>query len=811
MALEPQRDDELFASPHASCKDGIVPESTLTPESTATIEPALPAATDVPQLPSVRLRQRVRAGYWVTVFLSAFLLFQVQLIVGKYILPLFGGTPAVWNTCMLCFQFLLLLGYAYAHLLGRTSNARRPGKIHGTLLIFSAMIVAILWVKWGSPLTPGTAWRPAPEDNPVLKILQLLFATVALPFFVLSTTGPLLQSWYSRDKTSASPYKLYALSNAGSLLGLLSYPFLIEWMFTIKHQAWVWASGYLIFAAICATIGWRFSPNAADKSPSPSSVENIAAEKTPGLSRHLLWIGLSACSTTMLLATTNLICQDLAVIPLLWVVPLCIYLLSFIFSFNSHRWYKRGIFWPLYFVALGVEMKTNLFGFHLQTPSQIVMLCAALFVVCMVCHGELASSKPAIRHLTSFYLMVAGGGVLGGIFVVMMAPRLFLGFWELQVGLVGCGLLLFAAFVLGDPGGQANAQLWVAVLLIETTFLITNLPNFVPKLEKFPLLARPEFVGLFAGAAFVIYWLLRKKAGSVAVIPATAKFPWPPVAGVLLTAVFGILVYGYVQVRATQILYRERNFYGIKSVINEPETVALLSGSTLHGRQFKNPAVRNTPLSYYRTESGIGLLLNNYPRENPGNLRVGVIGMGAGTLAAYGRRGDYYRFYEIDPATVELSAGPSPYFYFAHDAVAKIDAVLGDARLSLEKEAGNGERQQFDVLAVDAFSSDAIPVHLLTNEAIDLYLTHMRSRQGVLAFHVTNWHLDLAPVLAALADSHHLAACQVRNLGSTWILLSADPEMLRLPGLAEKSTALVLTRKPVLWTDGYSNLFQVLR
>lgn len=788
-----------------------MPESTLTPESTATIEPALPAATDVPQLPSVRLRQRVRAGYWVTVFLSAFLLFQVQLIVGKYILPLFGGTPAVWNTCMLCFQFLLLLGYAYAHLLGRTSNARRPGKIHGTLLIFSAMIVAILWVKWGSPLTPGTAWRPAPEDNPVLKILQLLFATVALPFFVLSTTGPLLQSWYSRDKTSASPYKLYALSNAGSLLGLLSYPFLIEWMFTIKHQAWVWASGYLIFAAICATIGWRFSPNAADKSPSPSSVENIAAEKTPGLSRHLLWIGLSACSTTMLLATTNLICQDLAVIPLLWVVPLCIYLLSFIFSFNSHRWYKRGIFWPLYFVALGVEMKTNLFGFHLQTPSQIVMLCAALFVVCMVCHGELASSKPAIRHLTSFYLMVAGGGVLGGIFVVMMAPRLFLGFWELQVGLVGCGLLLFAAFVLGDPGGQANAQLWVAVLLIETTFLITNLPNFVPKLEKFPLLARPEFVGLFAGAAFVIYWLLRKKAGSVAVIPATAKFPWPPVAGVLLTAVFGILVYGYVQVRATQILYRERNFYGIKSVINEPETVALLSGSTLHGRQFKNPAVRNTPLSYYRTESGIGLLLNNYPRENPGNLRVGVIGMGAGTLAAYGRRGDYYRFYEIDPATVELSAGPSPYFYFAHDAVAKIDAVLGDARLSLEKEAGNGERQQFDVLAVDAFSSDAIPVHLLTNEAIDLYLTHMRSRQGVLAFHVTNWHLDLAPVLAALADSHHLAACQVRNLGSTWILLSADPEMLRLPGLAEKSTALVLTRKPVLWTDGYSNLFQVLR
>jgi len=781
------------------------------PESILTAEPPLPAATDFQNPPSIRPRQQILAGYWVTVFLSAFLLFQVQLIVGKYILPLFGGTPAVWNTCMLCFQFLLLLGYGYAHLLGRTSNVRMQGKIHGTLLIFSVAIVAILWVKWGSPLTPGTSWRPAPEDNPVWKILELLFATVALPFFLLSTTGPLLQSWYSRSETSTSPYRLYALSNAGSLLGLLSYPFLIEWAFTIKHQAWVWASGYMIFVAICAAIGWRFSNKALEKSSFPASLENIAVQKAPGLGRCLLWIGLSACSTTMLLATTNLICQDLAVIPLLWVLPLCIYLLSFILSFNSHRWYRRNVFWPLYFVALGVEMKTNLFGFHLQTPSQIVMLCAALFVVCMVCHGELSSSRPVTRHLTSFYLMVAGGGVLGGIFVVMMAPQLFLGFWELQVGLVGCGLLLFAAFVLGDPSGKANAQLWFAVLLIETTFLIANLPNFVPKLERFPLLARPEFVGLFAAAAFAIYWLLRKRKVSPGDAPISSKFPWQPVAGVLLTAVFGILVYGYVQVRATQILFRERNFYGIKSVINEPETVALLSGSTLHGRQFKNPAMRNVPLSYYRTESGIGLLLRNYPRGSSGSLRVGVVGMGAGTLAAYGQRGDYYRFYEIDPAIVDLSSGASPYFFFARDSAAKIDAVLGDARLSLDREASLGDRQQFDVLAVDAFSSDSIPVHLLTDEAIGLYLTHMRNREGVLAFHITNWRLDLAPVLAALAEAHHLAARQVRNLGSTWILLSADPEMLRLPGLADKSTDLVLTRKPVLWTDGYSNLFQVLR
>ncbi len=781
-------------------------------ESTLTAEPLPTAVAHLETPPPVPAPRNVLTRYRLTVFLSAFLLFQVQLIVGKYILPLFGGTPAVWNTCMLCFQFLLLLGYGYAHLLGRALNPRSQGKIHGALLLFSAAMVAILWFKWGSPLTPGVAWRPAPEDSPVWKILELLCATVALPFFVLSATGPLLQRWYSHAVIDNSPYKLYAVSNAGSLLGLLSYPFLFEWAFTIRHQAWVWASGYMIFAAGCTAIGWQVSRKTTLELSSPgASAETVAVGEKPGVNRYVLWAALSACSTTMLLAATNLICQDLAVIPLLWVLPLCIYLVSFILSFDSHRWYRRSVFWPLYFVALGVEMKTNLFGFHLQTLSQIVLLCVALFAVCMVCHGELSSCKPPAQYLTSFYSMVAAGGVVGGIFVVLLAPRWFLGFWEFQVGLVGCGLLLFAAFVLNDPTGKANAKVWVAVLLIETTFLITNLPNLIPKFEKLTLLGRPEFVGLLIGGAFGLYWLLRRNKTTAADGPENASFPWQPVAGVLMTAVFGILVYGYVQVRASQILFRERNFYGIKSVINEPEHIALLSGSTLHGRQFKNPAARNIPLSYYRTESGIGLLLNNYPRGNFGNLRVGVIGMGAGTLVAYGHRGDYYRFYEIDPAIVALSAGRSPYFYFAHDSAAKVEAVVGDARLSLEKEAGLGERQRFDVLAVDAFSSDAIPVHLLTDEAIGIYLTHMRSTEGVLAFHVTNWHLDLAPVLAALAESHHLAACQVRNLGSTWIFLSADPEMLRLPNFAENSTALVLSRKPVLWTDGYSNLFQVLR
>jgi len=266
-----------------------------------------------------------------------------------------------------------------------------------------------------------------------------------------------------------------------------------------------------------------------------------------------------------------------------------------------------------------------------------------------------------------------------------------------------------------------------------------------------------------------------------------------------------------VRVRASQILFQERNFYGIKSVINEEEHIGLLSGSTLHGRQFKNPAARDIPLTYFRTESGIGLLLRNYPRTGSGNLRVGVIGMGAGTLAIYGRRGDYYRFYEIDPAMIDLSAGTPPYFTFVHDSQAKVDAVLGDARISLERELRLGQKEQFDVLVVDAFSSDSIPVHLVTDEALGVYLEHLRSGGSVIAFHITNHFLDLAPVLAALAESHGLTARQVRNEGSTWVLLAADPQILQLPGLIDKSTPLILARKPVLWTDGYSNLFQVVR
>jgi hypothetical protein len=777
-----------------------MPESMLVSVPLAPVEAAAESKDSLPG------GGRNAISYALAAFLSAFLLFQVQLIVGKYILPLFGGAPAVWNTCMLCFQFLLLAGYGYAHVLGLKFSPREQGKIHRGLLLLAVAVVAIQWAVWGSPFTPGVSWRPSPEDNPVTKILELLLATVALPFFVLSTTGPLLQNWYRYGRDRRSPYHLYAVSNAGSLLGLLSYPFLIEWAFTIRHQAWVWAAGFAGFAILCGLMGSKLTGQ-RDTFETLSD-DGTKAEAKPLRSRYALWIGLSACSTTMLLATTNLICLDLAVIPLLWVVPLCIYLGSFILAFGRRRWYRRSIFWPLYFLLLGMELKTNLFGYHVQAPLQIGLLVVALFVVCMVCHGELALSKPAPRYLTSFYLMVAGGGVAGGIFVVLIAPQIFVGFWEFQAGLVACGLLLFAAYRCSDPGGRSEVRLWTVALLIELTFLTTNFPSLFPALEKFSFLSRPEIVGAAVAVVVGVPLLLivRRNVRS----PQT-RFAWQPLAAFLLTTVFGVLVCVYARVQASEVLYQERNFYGLKSVVNEKEHIALLSGSTLHGRQFKLASVRDVPLTYYRTESGIGLLLTNYPREKSKNLRVGVVGMGAGTLAAYGRHGDYYRFYEIDPAMVNLSAGNPFYFSFVRDSSAKIDAVLGDARISLEKELEQGQKQNFDVLVLDAFSSDSIPVHLLTNEAIDVYLAHLRDSRSVLAVHVTNRFIDLTSVLRADADSHHLALCQVRNLGSTWILLSADPQMLQLPGLSEKSTPVPLTHSPVLWTDDFSNLFQVIR
>jgi hypothetical protein len=686
-------------------------------------------------------------------------------------------------------------------------------------------MLIFLWAMWGSPLTPGTNWRPEPRDNPIWKILELLGVTVALPFFVLSTTGPLLQRWFSRSYTS--PYRLYALSNAGSLLGLLSYPFLVEWAFNLKHQTWLWSIGYVVFALLCALIAWRSSGELNNGVIVQSeSVPDGVKTSAPPRAHYLLWLGLSACSTTVLLATTNLLCQELAVIPLLWVVPLSVYLVSFILTFDGSRWYRRSVFWPLYFLALGLGARPDFLGYQPVSLLYAIAVCAlSLFAVCMVCHGELARSKPAPQHLTSFYVMVASGGTLGGAFVVLIAPHIFRGFFEFQTGLIACGILLFAAFLLEDRSGRAERQLWNAALVISIAFFLPYLAILLPNTEKLTFLTKEYYTLPLSVGGFLLLRLVRGQRKRNQGDWGKTDSPWQPAAAFLATGMFAIFAYGGIQAKTAHILFRERNFFGMKYVGKgfgvkcvgedcvEEESIDLISGNTIHGSQYRAPAKRNIPTTYYRTGSGIGLLLSNYPRGagETANLRIGVIGLGAGTLAAYGRTGDSFHFYEIDPAVIDLSYGPNPYFHFIQDSPARMETVLGDARLSLEREAAQGQLQKFDVLAVDAFSGDTIPVHLLTKEAMKIYLKHLRNQDSVLAFHVSNRYLNLRPVLVGLGQDAHLSAAQVWNQGSEWILLSANPAMLRLPNLAEKAEPVTLSRQPVLWTDSYSNLFQVLR
>jgi hypothetical protein len=764
----------------------------------------------------------MRLALVANIFISAFLLFQVQLIIGKYILPMFGGAPSIWITCILCFQMLLLAGYCYSHLLSNRLQLHAQGTIHTVLLLAALLFLVFVWLQWPTPLTPGADWKPQPADNPVWKISQLLAITVAIPFFLLSTTGPLFQNWFARIETGRSPYRLYALSNAGSLLGLLSYPFLFEWLFTLKRQAQLWSSAYALFVSLSIALAWRVRVHsqaanlksaASAALPNPGQSPSVAEAPPPPRSRRLLWVALSACSSTMLLATTNLLCQDLTSLPLLWVLPLSLYLLSFILTFDNQRWYSRIRFWPIYFVAVGLSLRPKALGFHGETPDtllQMTLYCFALFSVCMVCHGELARSKPAPRHLTSFYLLIGSGGAIGGLFVVLLAPILFSGFWEFRVALLACGALLYAAFRLQDRGDRFDNISWTLATTILFTFLVPHVVGLLP-IRCLSFLGKEYFSGAVAAGALAIYYLLQKRAKLARQFTASVSVSLPALSLVLL-GFFGILTYAYIVRAGHSVLYRERNFFGVKYVLDLSASVDLMSGSTIHGVEAKDPASQRLPTMYYRRDSGIGMLIANFPRGVSGTegLRIGVIGLGIGTLAAYGHPTDYFRFYEIDPALLPLSLAPKPYFHFLKNTAAAFDISMGDARLSLEREAARGDLQRFNVLVVDAFSSDAVPVHLLTREAMELYLRHLRTDNGVLAFHVSSRFVDLAPVIVGLTESFHLHTVQVGDKYSLWILASQNPAMLRLGPLEGRTAPVVLKRKPLLWTDDYSNVEAVL-
>lgn len=674
------------------------------------------------------------------IFLSAFLLFQVQPMIARYVLPWFGGGPAVWTNCMLFFQAALLAGYGYAHWLASRGSTRVQATVHIALLAASLLFL---------PIGPhGNLWKPASSSDPSGRILLLLVATVGGPYFMLSATGPLLQHWFSLSRPGESPWRLYALSNFGSFLAMLSYPFVVEPLLRLRTQVWIWSVLYVAFAALCGWTAWRLRPDAPVAAMAEPEAED---DPPPTLWDVVFWLALAATGSTLLLATTNEISQEVAVIPFLWVAPLSIYLLTFILTFESKRWYHRllfagtaGVFAPAACAVVVAAIGLPLWG-------QLGICLAALFITCMVCHGELALSRPSPRYLTAFYLTVAAGGALGGVFVALIAPHVFSEFSEYPIGLAAACLLGFVGWL-----RTGALTLWTS-------------RNFAVRI---PLMA------LLLG-------------GTTAVV-ATATNGQPALAS-------------------------WRNFYGILRVrenIDQNGAYRLLThGRIQHGFQYLRGAKHSWATSYYGPHSGAAIALN---AQEVANRRVAVIGLGTGTLAVWGRPGDTFRFYEINPAVEEIAR---TWFTFLQDSKARTEVVLGDARVQLERELAERGSDRFDAIAVDAFSSDAIPLHLLTAECGDLYRRHLVPG-GLLLLHISNRSLNLEPVARGLAE--HLG-WEARlffsadnpatgESSSRWVLITADSRFLERPEIAgEVAGWMNGGRAPIEWSDDFASLWHVLK
>ncbi len=754
----------------------------------------------------------------LAIFVSAFLLFQVQLLLGKEILPLFGGAPAVWTVCVLVFQILFLAGYGYSHGIVTWLPLRRQVRVHGTLLGVSAVFLAVLGYFWRTPIGPGANWHPLPGASPTWTIAKFLICAIGLPFFLLSTTSPLMQHWFAKAAPKSSPYRLYALSNVGSLLGLLSYPFLIEPHMRLGAQGWTWTAGYGLFL-VC----FYFSVRSAARSAAPAaaveriSVPNSRPRGAPaaavGWPLRLFWIGLAACASVLLLATTNLICQDIAVIPFLWVLPLSLYLLSFIVCFENDRWYRREIFYPLFAMAVALVIVVSLPKAEFSFLMQLAAFSAVLFAGCMVCHGEAARTRPSAESLTVFYFCIAMGGAVGGIVVSMIAPRIFPNYWEYPLGILGCMAVVLTVSDRERSSWWYTGRVSLALLILAGGVLLA--PSVVAAVWKeagqFPPAVGGYAAAALAGAGVWRYVTERRNSKTV---PAPGLVRGASrIALALLTA--GLIIPQKAELY--HVIASSRNFYGVLSVVSveQENYLALRYGNIIHGFQYRDPERAHLPTGYYGPTSGANIVIRNWP-QHP--MRVGLVGMGVGTLAALAQPGDVFRFYEINPDVYKMSSGPHPYFTYLQDSPGQIEVVLGDARLSLEQEAEGGDLQKFDVLVLDAFSSDAIPMHLLTREAFAVYEEHLRGPASVIAVHISNQTLDLRPVLAGIGRDFRFHARRVDPLlpagpfsQSDWILLSRDSASLAGSEIARHSEPFPAEIQPIFWTDDYCGLLHVLR
>jgi hypothetical protein len=750
----------------------------------------------------------------LAIFVSAFLLFQVQLLLGKEVLPLFGGASAVWTVCVFIFQLLFLAGYGYSHGIATWLPLRKQVILHGALLGASAIFVAVLSYIRSAPIAPGANWQPHPGADPTWAIAEFLVSAIGLPFFLLSATSPLLQHWFAQAGPKRLPYRLYALSNAGSLLGLLSYPFLVEPHVRLSAQRWAWAAGYGLFLVCYYFSARSVTRSAAPVVPQQEFVPDLRPPAPPvGWSLRLLWISLAACASVLLLATTNLICQDITVSPFLWVLELSLYLLSFIVCFESDRWYRREIFCPLFAVTVALIIFVSLPNAANPFMAQLAAYSAVLFAGCMVCHGEAARTRPCSESLTAFYLSIATGGAGGGIFVCLLAPWIFPNYWEYPLGVLGCIAVLLSVSAGERSSWWHKGRASLALLILAGAVLLAPavLASIWRQAARLPQSAGVYAAAVLAGAAAFRY-AMERRASRTAPSPLLVRNASRTVLA-LLTA--GLLIPQKAELY--HVIASSRNFYGVLSVVRaEPENYLLLRhGSTVHGFQYQDPQRARLATGYYGPNSGANIAIRDWP-QHP--MRVGVVGMGVGTLAVLAQSGDVFRFYEINPDVYKLSTGPHPYFTFLRDSPGQIEVVLGDARLSLEREADRGDFQKFDVLVLDAFSSDAIPMHLLTREAFQLYAEHLRGPGSVIAVHISNHTLNLRPVLAGVSCDFGFHAVRVDPLlptgpfsESDWILLSHDPASLSDGELAKHSEPFPTETSPISWTDDYSDLLRVVR
>ncbi len=802
-------------------REAFVRNETLTRSATKTI-PATAQNCFSPVL--VRDSSHPMLPFALTIFTGAFLLFQVQPLIGKFILPWFGGSPGVWTTCLLFFQTLLLGGYAYAHFTSTRLKPRQQATVHLVLLVLALALL---------PITPAETWKAHLAGNPVWHIMLLLTVCVGLPYFVLSSTGPLLQQWFSLTHPGVSPYRLYALSNFGSLLALLSYPFYFERVFSRQTQANLWSGGLLIFVACCGYCAWRVRRSGRgneagdDSGLLTSSAKGDETEEVeePSFLDKSLWLGLPAVASILLLATTNKLCMEVAVVPFLAMGASAefLYLLSFIICFDHARWYRRGPCAALFIVGIAAVCHVLVTGNSAPLLQQVIAYTGTLFVACLICHGELYRLRPPPRHLTGFYLFIAAGGLCqprsGGVSrrrwwrrrCFRITGNWQVGLWALSYLL---GVLCFRQRSRSIAWGVALGAIGGTLVVPALRTTLNESLGYWDELQGF---YRQEwewvaFGVLVFGCCLVDFGQWR-----------WARAWRVPLGVFVMSASVALGMILLVMLRGDDdrtAVSATRNFYGTLKVFeyrpDEPEShyYLLMHGATTHGLQFANPPQSRWPTTYYAKTSGVGLAIAALPPA-PGR-RLGLVGLGTGTLSAYGRAGDYLRIYEINPAVEQLARSR---FTYLKDCPAKVDVIMGDARISMEREVAEGRSQQFDLLALDAFNSDAIPVHLLTKESVALYLRELKP-DGVLAVHTSNRYLDLRPVVENLAREYGLGVAVIPDddeddwwvYRTTWILVTKNRALLAEHDISKVTEHPVPPNLKVgVWTDDHASLYEILR